>query len=137
MVSSLSQKKQSIKINHDGVEVGWNSCSTGQSVGLFWHILLLQVFREFFPVSEDFVILECVWESDKFILLERKSKRENASPIEDSGGNVSVQASAVNYESIESCLGGKNLDDVFLFPLFDHHLIIYCVLSSSILLFDG
>jgi len=30
------------------------------------------------------------------------------SQVEDSGGNVSVQTSDVNYNSIESFLGGKN-----------------------------
>ncbi|KAI4306066.1 hypothetical protein L6164_029377 [Bauhinia variegata] len=83
MVSSLSQKKQSVKITQDGIEV----------------------FREFYPISYDFVTLECVWESDKFVLLEKKHKIENASATkEDCEGNVYSQASAVNYESIETFL---------------------------------
>ena len=57
----------------------------------------MQVFREFFPVSEDFVTLEWVSKSDKFVLLERKHKIENVNQGDDSGGGVSVQASAVNY----------------------------------------
>lgn len=78
----------------------------------------MQVFREFYPASEDFVILECVWNLDKFLLHERKHKRENESQGEDSGGNVCVvQASAVNYYSIESFIGGKN-HDMLLFLLF-------------------
>ncbi|XP_054819350.1 uncharacterized protein LOC129318539 isoform X2 [Prosopis cineraria] len=85
IVSSISRKKQSIKIKQGGVEV----------------------FREYFPVSEDFVALECVWESDKFVLLEKECKNENASKSEDSGGNISAQAPAINYRSIESCLGGR------------------------------
>ncbi|XP_057433353.1 uncharacterized protein LOC130726142 [Lotus japonicus] len=83
MVSSLSRKKQSIKISHEKVEV----------------------FREFYPVSADFVTLKCVWESDKFILLETKHKWESENQIENSGGNFSVQASGVNYSSIMSILG--------------------------------
>ncbi|KAJ1416668.1 hypothetical protein SESBI_17251 [Sesbania bispinosa] len=86
-VSSLSRKKQSIKITHEGIEV----------------------FREFYPVSDDFVMLECVWKLDKFILLERKHKRENESQNDDSGGNLSVQSSGVNYDSIESFLGDDQL----------------------------
>ncbi|KAJ1407927.1 hypothetical protein SESBI_23958 [Sesbania bispinosa] len=86
-VSSLSRKKQSIKITHEGIEV----------------------FREFYPVCDDFVTLECVWKLDKFILLERKHKKENESQYDDSGGNLSVQASGVNYDSIESFLGDDQL----------------------------
>ena len=79
---------------------------------LFWCILLNQVFREFYPASDDddYVTLECVWKSDKYILHERKHKKENESQGEDSGGNLSVQASGVNYDTIESILGGKNHD---------------------------
>ncbi|TKY46835.1 hypothetical protein E2542_SST28884 [Spatholobus suberectus] len=87
MVSSLSITKQSIKITHNGIEV----------------------FRDFYPVSGDFVTLECVWKSDKFILLERKHKTKDESQAEDSGGNVSVQTSDVNYNSIESFLGDDQL----------------------------
>ncbi|XP_020222598.1 uncharacterized protein LOC109805059 isoform X2 [Cajanus cajan] len=89
MVSPLSITKQSIKINHNGIEV----------------------FRDFYPVSDDFVTLECVWKSDKFILLETKHKKKNESQVEDSGGNVTIQTSDVNYTSIESLLGVKNHDD--------------------------
>ena len=42
----------------------------------------MQVFRDFYPVSDDFVTLECVWKSDKFILLERKHKMK-ISPLCD------------------------------------------------------
>ncbi|KAE9594059.1 hypothetical protein Lalb_Chr18g0049751 [Lupinus albus] len=87
MVASLSKKKQSIKITHEGVEV----------------------FREFYPVSEDFVMLECDWKVDKFILLERKNKRENESQGEDSGGNVFVQASPIKYTCMEYFIGDNQL----------------------------
>ncbi|XP_057445328.1 uncharacterized protein LOC130737543 isoform X2 [Lotus japonicus] len=71
MVSSLSRKKQSIKISHERVE--------------------------------------CVWESDKFILLETKHKWESENQSEDSGGIFSFQASGVNYTSIKSILGDDQL----------------------------
>jgi len=71
----------------------------------------MQVFRDFFPVSDDFVTLECVWNSDKFTLHERKHKRKrNESQPEDPNENVSVQTSNVSYNRIESFLGGKNRD---------------------------
>ncbi|KAL2322598.1 hypothetical protein Fmac_026977 [Flemingia macrophylla] len=82
MVSPLSITKQSIKITRNGIEV----------------------FRDFYPVSDDFVTLECVWKSDKFILLETKHKKQTESQVEDSSGNVPVQTSNVNYNSIESFL---------------------------------
>ncbi|MED6107843.1 hypothetical protein PIB30_018130 [Stylosanthes scabra] len=81
MVSSLSKKKQSIKIISNGLEV----------------------VREVFPVSQDFVKLECVWKSDKFILIETKHDPENENQGED--GNVSVDASVVNYDTVENFLG--------------------------------
>ena len=64
----------------------------------------MQVFRDFDPVSDDFVTLECVCKSDKFILLERKHKRVNESQAVDSGGIVFVQTSNVNYNCIVSFL---------------------------------
>ncbi|ESW18406.1 hypothetical protein PHAVU_006G038300 [Phaseolus vulgaris] len=91
MVSSLSITKQSAKIALDGIEV----------------------FRDFFPVSDDFVTLECVWNSDKFTLHERKHKRKkNESQPEDPNENVSVQTSNVSYNRIESFLGDDQLEGV-------------------------
>ena len=94
----------------------------------------MQVFREFFPVVEDFITLECVWKSDKFVLLEKKHTNENVNQGDDSGGSVSVGASAVNYTSIESFLEGKNVD-AFLFcnflpsSLSLFHTIVYCIVQ--------
>ncbi|XP_021828766.1 uncharacterized protein LOC110769151 [Prunus avium] len=79
MVSSLSQKKQSIKINQGGLEV----------------------FREFYPTNEEFIILECVLKSDKFELLESTHKSEIASH----DGDLALGASSVLYQSVESFLG--------------------------------
>ncbi|PRQ31664.1 hypothetical protein RchiOBHm_Chr5g0037971 [Rosa chinensis] len=85
MVSSLSQKKQSVKINQEGVEV----------------------FREFYPTQEDFITLECVWKSDKFDLLERTHKSQIASP----GVDISLGTSSVLYRSIESSLGDDEMSE--------------------------
>ncbi|CAI0380003.1 unnamed protein product [Linum tenue] len=57
-VSSLAQNKQSVKINKKGIEV----------------------FREYYPMNKEFITLECVWEEDKFVLLEKK--------ITDDGGDI-------------------------------------------------
>ncbi|KAL6202323.1 hypothetical protein ACLB2K_026031 [Fragaria x ananassa] len=81
MVSSLSQKKQSVKINHEGVEV----------------------FREFYPMQVDFITLDCVWKTDKFELVERTHKSQIASP----GVDLSLGTSSVLYKSIDSSLGGE------------------------------
>ncbi|XP_022638831.1 uncharacterized protein LOC106768719 isoform X3 [Vigna radiata var. radiata] len=83
MVSSLSITKQSTKITLNGIEV----------------------FRDFYPLSDDFITLDCVWESDKFILHERIHKRKNESQAEDSNEHAFVQTSNVNYNSIDSFLG--------------------------------
>ncbi|KAL5164797.1 hypothetical protein HKD37_18G050046 [Glycine soja] len=76
MVSSLAIKKQSIKITDNGTEV----------------------FRDFYPVSDDFVTLKC-----------RKHRRVNENQAV-SCGNVSVQTSNANYNCIVSFLG----DDQFV-----------------------
>ncbi|WVZ06857.1 hypothetical protein V8G54_020203 [Vigna mungo] len=88
MVSSLSITKQSTKITLNGIEV----------------------FRDFYPLGDDFISLDCVWKSDKFILHERTHKRKNESQAEDSNEHASVQTSNVNYNSIDYFLGGKNHD---------------------------
>ncbi|MBA0850390.1 hypothetical protein Goshw_029020 [Gossypium schwendimanii] len=86
-VSSLSQKKQSIKITHQGIEV----------------------YREFFPKKEDFVTLECVWNMDKFVLVERTNRCEIEMQERGNDGEVSAGGNAVQYETIESFLGDNNL----------------------------
>ncbi|XVE89048.1 hypothetical protein DITRI_Ditri19aG0118700 [Diplodiscus trichospermus] len=80
-VTSLSQKKHSVKIADKGIEM----------------------YREFFPKKQDYVTLECVWDTDKFVLVEKTNKSE----IElqgDDGGEVSVRDNAVLYQTIESFL---------------------------------
>ncbi|KAM1952679.1 hypothetical protein ACFX15_007128 [Malus domestica] len=79
MVSSLSQKQQSVKIIQGGLEV----------------------FREFYPSNEEIIILECVWKSDKFELIERTHKTE----IATHDGDLCLGESSVLYKSTESILG--------------------------------
>ncbi|KAM6585417.1 hypothetical protein CsatB_012419 [Cannabis sativa] len=85
MVSSLSRKKHSVKITEDGLEV----------------------FREVFPTKEEFLTLECVWESDKFILVERMQKSNIAT--HEVLEQISSHPSSVQYKSIESFLGEGEL----------------------------
>ncbi|KAK8648556.1 hypothetical protein V6N13_129306 [Hibiscus sabdariffa] len=83
-VSSLSQRKHSVKLNHHGIEV----------------------FRELYPKKEDYVTLECVWNTDKFVLVERTNTCEIEMQEGDNDGKVSVGGSnAVQYKTIESFLG--------------------------------
>ncbi|KAG7600139.1 hypothetical protein ISN44_As06g042670 [Arabidopsis suecica] len=84
-VTSTSLKKQSVKIAQDGVEV----------------------FREFYPKEEECItLLDCVWKTDKYVLLETLQNCENSKPMEE---NVSEDAttrdSLVQYQTSVSSLG--------------------------------
>lgn len=69
----------------------------------------MQVYREFYPVNEEYITLECVWNSDKFELLERSHMSEKKSKEGDWENDLPIRDSAVRYQSIESFLGGKNV----------------------------
>ncbi|CAF2081463.1 BnaC06g04140D [Brassica napus] len=95
-VTSTSLKKQSVKIAQDGVEV----------------------FREFYPKDEGcFTLLDCVWKTDKYVLLETLQNRESSKPLEE---NVSQDAttrdSLVQYQTSGSSLG----EDLSLLPEADN-----------------
>lgn len=87
IVSSLSQKKHSVKINQEGIEV----------------------YREFYPVNEEYISLECVWNTDKFELLERSHTSEKERKEGDLENDLPIRDSAVRYQSIESFLGDDEL----------------------------
>lgn len=87
MVSSISQKAQSIKIIQEGIEV----------------------FREYYPTNEQVVTLECVWEKDKFVLLEKRHKSEINNHEGGVGQDVPPVSSAIRYQSIDAFLGGDEL----------------------------
>ncbi|KAF8097331.1 hypothetical protein N665_0291s0039 [Sinapis alba] len=84
-VTSTSLKKQSVKIAQDGVEV----------------------FREFYPKDEEcFTLLNCVWKTDKYVLLETLQNRESSKPIEENvSEDVTTRASMVQYQTSVSSLG--------------------------------
>ncbi|OVA11732.1 protein of unknown function DUF4477 [Macleaya cordata] len=73
MVSSLSQKGQSVKLNRQGIE--------------------------------------CVWEKDKFVLLERTNKTEIKNRDGDCGVGMEIplRSSNIQYQSIEVLLGDDEL----------------------------
>ena len=80
----------------------------------FQHFLI-QIFREVFPTKEELVVLECVWKSDKFVLVERT---QNSSDIASRDFDLEEQtllkaSSSVQYLSIESFLGGKVTQQFF------------------------
>lgn len=92
MVSSLSRKQQSIKLNQEGIEV----------------------FREYYPTNEQTVFLECVWETDKFTLLERKSEPENKNPDTTKEDAICRGSSTVEYQSVETILGEHKPMDIVM-----------------------
>ncbi|KAK9735774.1 hypothetical protein RND81_04G227000 [Saponaria officinalis] len=85
-VTSVAQKKQSIKISQDGIEV----------------------FREYYPMMEEVVTLDCVWETDKFVLVENSNKVD-ASQVGNSETEQSSKTS-IKYRSIGISLADDERD---------------------------
>ncbi|KNA06130.1 hypothetical protein SOVF_183910 [Spinacia oleracea] len=87
-VSSLAQKKQSIKITQNGIEA----------------------FREYYPtMEEEIVVLECVWKTDKFVLVETSSKGK----ISQQGGSsetVQTPGTTIKYQSIGAFMEDDEYD---------------------------
>ncbi|KAI3835033.1 hypothetical protein MKX03_019473 [Papaver bracteatum] len=77
MISSISQKEHSVKLNRQGIEV----------------------IREYYPSNDEIVTLECVWEKDKFVLLEKVNK------IEIKRRETDLQSSNIKYQTVEAFLG--------------------------------
>ncbi|KAL8506179.1 hypothetical protein ACS0TY_017153 [Phlomoides rotata] len=85
-VSSLSQTEQTVKLNQEGFEV----------------------FREYYPRKEEAtVMLECIWQVDKYVLTERTNKNETTSQEKDDHDQEDCSSSApkILYENIEVLLG--------------------------------
>ncbi|KAG7957556.1 hypothetical protein I3843_11G182000 [Carya illinoinensis] len=83
----VQQKKQSVKISQEGIEVS----------------------REFYSNNDEVVTLECVWKLDKFVSLERTYKSNTGSPNGDLKEDASIGTSTVKYQSIESFIGDDEL----------------------------
>ena len=67
----------------------------------------MQVFREYYPIKEQFISLECIWQTDKYILVEKMNESESKTQGKDGREDVSQGASPVQYQSIEVLLGGN------------------------------
>ncbi|VFQ74119.1 unnamed protein product [Cuscuta campestris] len=78
-VSSMSQKKQSVKLNTEGFEV----------------------FKEYYPAKGRAVSLECVWETDKYKLMVRKGESQEDEMKQDEP----INPPRIKYQSIEMFLG--------------------------------
>lgn len=85
-VSSISQKKQSLKITQDGVEV----------------------FRDYYPSMDEIITLECAWETDKFVLVEKNTKCSFSDEHKDLGGPPGT--APVQYHRVKAFLGVEELD---------------------------
>ncbi|KAI3934851.1 hypothetical protein MKW92_020946 [Papaver armeniacum] len=77
MISSISQKEHSVKLNRQGIEV----------------------IREYYPSNDEIVTLECIWEKDKFVLHEKVNK------IEIKKRETDLQSSNIKYQTVEAFLG--------------------------------
>ncbi|GER56588.1 ribonuclease HII [Striga asiatica] len=83
-VSSISHSEQSVKLNQEGVEV----------------------FREYYPRKEEAsIMLECVWQTDKYLLVEQKHKCDSNAQEKDLLEDVPLGTSEIQYENIEVLLG--------------------------------
>ncbi|CAL5392937.1 unnamed protein product [Camellia sinensis] len=67
-------------------------------------VLVQQVFTEYYPMKDQVVLLDCVWETDKFVLHERINKSQTECQDRETR-EVSLEASAIQYQSIEVLLG--------------------------------
>ena len=76
----------------------------------------MQVFREYYPTNEEFVTLECVWETDKFVLIERIKKIGMKNQDGDPRENISLETSTIQYQSIKALLAGEQNNYCSLFP---------------------
>ncbi|XP_075478437.1 uncharacterized protein LOC142519340 isoform X2 [Primulina tabacum] len=86
-VSSLSQREHTIKLNQEGFEL----------------------FREYYPRKmEATVTLDCIWQIDKYVLVERTYESESKSQEKDGEENVFIQPSNIKYDNIEAFLGDES-----------------------------
>lgn len=73
-------------------------------------------------MKEQFISLECIWQTDKYVLVEKMNGSESKSQ-EDDGEDVSQGTSAVQYQSIEVLLGGNNRPVILFHPSFLNFMI--------------
>ncbi|KAJ8646157.1 hypothetical protein MRB53_007905 [Persea americana] len=93
MVSSISQKEQSVKLKQEEIEV----------------------FQEYYPLSGEVLTLQCLWEGDKFVLLENTNETElknTAGDLKD-GRDISFGTPSIQYQRIEVPSEDPCLNDEF------------------------
>ncbi|KAL8160125.1 hypothetical protein V2J09_001662 [Rumex salicifolius] len=86
-ISCIAQKKKDIKINQDGIEI----------------------FREYYPM-EEVITLECVWDKDKYVLVEKAKKISPKFPEELLEETEPPKKPVTLYRSVEAFLGDTELD---------------------------
>nr|GMC52511.1 uncharacterized protein LOC109181972 [Ipomoea batatas]GMC54630.1 uncharacterized protein LOC109181972 [Ipomoea batatas] len=91
-VSSLSQKEQAVRLTQERFEV----------------------FREYYPAKQQQpTFLECIWETDKYRLIERKGGSE----VENQEKKIKedaacIETSKIQYQSVEIFLGEDECDKI-------------------------
>ncbi|XP_073312091.1 uncharacterized protein [Primulina huaijiensis] len=86
-VSSLSQREHTTKLSREGFEI----------------------FREYYPRKmEGTVTLDCIWQIDKFVLVEKTDESESKSQEKDDREDVLIQPSNIQYDNIEAFLGDES-----------------------------
>ncbi|XP_026418438.1 uncharacterized protein LOC113313872 [Papaver somniferum] len=80
----LVQQEHSVNLNRQGIEV----------------------VREYYPSNDEIVTLECVWDKDKFVLLEKVNK------FEIKKRETGLQSSNIKYQTVEAFLGLGDLINI-------------------------
>lgn len=67
----------------------------------------VEVVREYYPSDNEVIALDCVWETDKFVLIEKTNKSETMTQVHCAGGglNAPLIPSNIKYQTIEAFLG--------------------------------
>lgn len=120
-ISALSQTKHSVKIAEGGIEASLSNLSSITSIPIDLSVIVLfvqlhrvspvnllhallywfmQAFREYYPSRGDalFLELECVWEEDKFVLIERT--QNSCKRRQDEDQSVDPSGTSIQYETV-------------------------------------
>ncbi|XP_019187505.1 PREDICTED: uncharacterized protein LOC109181972 [Ipomoea nil] len=87
-VSSLSQKEQAVRLTQERFEV----------------------FREYYPAKQQPTFLECIWETDKYRLIEKKGASEVENQEKKIKEDACIETSKIKYQSVEIFLGEDECD---------------------------
>nr|GLL36527.1 uncharacterized protein LOC109181972 [Ipomoea trifida] len=87
-VSSLSQKEQAVRLSQERFEV----------------------FREYYPTKQQPTFLECIWETDKYRLIEKKGASEVENQEKKIKEDACIETSKIKYQSVEIFLGEDECD---------------------------